>query len=75
LDPAQMPAVLVAGHGPFTWGPTAAKAVEAMVVLEEVARMALGTIQIEPNAKGIHESLLNKHYFRKHGEGAYYGQA
>ena len=74
IDPMQMPAVLVAGHGPFTWGPTAAKAVEAMVVIEEVARMALGTIQIEPNTKGIHESLLNKHYFRKHGEGAYYGQ-
>lgn len=74
IDPEQMPAVLVAGHGPFTWGPNAAKAVEATVVLEEVARMALGTIQIEAHARAIDVSLLNKHYFRKHGEGAYYGQ-
>jgi len=74
IDPAQMPAVLVAGHGPFTWGPTAAKAVEAMVVLEEIARMALGTVQIEPAAAPIDQTLLDKHYLRKHGDTAYYGQ-
>ncbi|MBN1818352.1 MAG: L-ribulose-5-phosphate 4-epimerase [Sedimentisphaerales bacterium] len=74
IDPEQMPAVLVAGHGPFTWGPTAAKAVEAMVVLEEVARMALGTLQVHPEQEPISQALLDKHYLRKHGKNAYYGQ-
>jgi len=74
LDPAQMPAVLVAGHGPFTWGKTAADAVESAVVLEETARMALGTVIINPNQNGISQVLLDKHYLRKHGKNAYYGQ-
>jgi L-ribulose-5-phosphate 4-epimerase len=74
LDPMQMPAVLVAGHGPFTWGKTPAGAVEAAVVLEEVARMALGTMIINPNQSGISQVLLDKHYLRKHGKNAYYGQ-
>lgn len=74
LDPAQMPAVLVAGHGPFTWGKTAADAVESAVVLEETARMALGTLIINPNQSGISQVLLDKHYLRKHGKDAYYGQ-
>jgi len=75
LDPAQMPAVLVAGHGPFTWGKTAADAVESAVVLEETARMALGTLIINPNQSGISQVLLDKHYLRKHGKDAYYGQS
>ena len=74
LDPAQMPAVLVAGHGPFTWGPSAADAVESAVVLEETARMAFGTMIINPGQNGISQVLLDKHYLRKHGKSAYYGQ-
>lgn len=74
LDPAQMPAVLVAGHGPFTWGPSPADAVDSAVVLEEVARMALGTVMINPNQNEISRVLLDKHYLRKHGKNAYYGQ-
>jgi L-ribulose-5-phosphate 4-epimerase len=74
LDPAQMPAVLVAGHGPFTWGPTAAHSVEAAVVLEEVAKMAAGTVGINKTQKPISQYLLDKHYLRKHGKNSYYGQ-
>jgi L-ribulose-5-phosphate 4-epimerase len=74
MDPMQMPAVLVAGHGPFTWGKTPADAVEAAVVLEQIAAMALGTIKINPNQNQIDKSLLDKHYLRKHGKNAYYGQ-
>jgi len=74
LDPLQMPAVLVANHGPFTWGPDQAKAVESAVVLEKVAKIALGTITINPKQNGINDVLLDKHYLRKHGKGAYYGQ-
>jgi L-ribulose-5-phosphate 4-epimerase len=65
---------LVAGHGPFTWGKSAAGAVESAVVLEEVARTALGTVMINPGQKGISQVLLDKHYLRKHGKDAYYGQ-
>ena len=74
LDPQQMPAVLVANHGPFTWGTSPAQAVDASVVLEEVAAMALGSITINPEQSDISQALLNKHYFRKHGAQAYYGQ-
>jgi len=74
MDPMQMPAVLVANHGPFTWGKTASAAVEATVVLEQIATMALGTITIKPNQGSIGKVLLDKHYFRKHGGDAYYGQ-
>ncbi|HUW20841.1 MAG TPA: L-ribulose-5-phosphate 4-epimerase [Sedimentisphaerales bacterium] len=74
LDPIQMPAVLVTNHGPFTWGRTPADAVEAAVVLEQTAKMALGTIMINPSQVGICQELLDKHYLRKHGEDAYYGQ-
>ncbi|HUT29197.1 MAG TPA: L-ribulose-5-phosphate 4-epimerase AraD [Sedimentisphaerales bacterium] len=73
-DPMQMRAVLVANHGPFTWGATATEAVEAAVVLEQVAAMALGTITINPEQEGISQVLLDKHYLRKHGKDAYYGQ-
>ncbi len=74
LDPMQMPAVLVAGHGPFTWGKTPADAVEAAVVLEQIAEMATGTVTINPNQDQIDKTLLDKHYLRKHGKDAYYGQ-
>lgn len=74
IDPMEMPAVLVANHGPFTWGQTAADAVEAAVVLEDVAKTALGTITINPNQNQIDKVLLDKHYLRKHGKDAYYGQ-
>ena len=66
--------VLVACHGPFTWGKDPAKAVYNSVVLEEIARMAYLTLQINPNAETIKQSLIDKHYFRKHGKNAYYGQ-
>ena len=74
IDPMQMRAILVANHGPFTWGGSAAEAVEAAVVLEQVALMALGTVTINPGQEAIGQILLNKHYLRKHGTGAYYGQ-
>ncbi len=74
LEPMQIPAVLVAGHGPFTWGKDASGAVESAVVLEEIAKFAIGTITINPKQKPISKSLLNKHYLRKHGKDAYYGQ-
>jgi L-ribulose-5-phosphate 4-epimerase len=73
-DPMQIPAVLVANHGPFTWGPTPEKAVENAVVLEQVAKMAFGTIQVHPQQPPISQALLDRHYLRKHGKGAYYGQ-
>jgi L-ribulose-5-phosphate 4-epimerase len=68
--PQAIPAVLVSSHGPFVWGATPAEAVENAVVLEEVARMAWHTKGIEP----IPQDLLDKHYLRKHGADAYYGQ-
>lgn len=74
IDPMQMPAVLVANHGPFTWGDSPAKAVEATVVLEHIAATALGTISISPESSAVSDALLNKHYLRKHGKNAYYGQ-
>jgi len=74
LDPLQIRAVLVANHGPFTWGKTASESVEAAVVLEQVAKMAFGTICINPRQKKISQVLLDKHYLRKHGKTAYYGQ-
>lgn len=74
LNPLQMPAVLVSGHGPFTWGKDAGAAVESAVVLEEIAKMAIGTITVNPKQKAIGKVLLDKHYLRKHGKDAYYGQ-
>jgi len=74
IDPLQMPAVLVANHGPFTWGETPADAVENSVMLEQIATMALGTMTINPQQQPISRALLDKHYLRKHGEDAYYGQ-
>lgn len=74
IDPMKTPAVLIANHGPFTWGSSAATALESMVVLEQIATMALGTITINPEQRPINKALLDKHYFRKHGKNAYYGQ-
>jgi len=74
LDPVQIPAVLVANHGPFTWGTGPADAVEAAVVLEQIAATTLGTLMINPAQTQIPQVLLNKHYLRKHGKDAYYGQ-
>ena len=74
LDPAEMNAVLVHGHGPFVWGPDGKKAVENAFALEIVAEMALKTLQLNPDARPVSAHLLDKHYRRKHGAGAYYGQ-
>jgi L-ribulose-5-phosphate 4-epimerase len=74
LDPMKIPAVLVANHGPFTWGLNPDEAVEAMAVLEEIAAMAIDTLMMNPNQTQINQALLNKHYLRKHGKDAYYGQ-
>ena len=74
LSPTEVEMVLVACHGPFTWGSTAAKAVYNATVLEELAKMAYLTLQINPLAQPIKQTLKDKHYFRKHGPGAYYGQ-
>jgi len=73
-DPMQMQAVLVANHGPFTWGDSPAGAVEATVVLEHIASTALGTVTINPDQGPVGDALLDKHYLRKHGKNAYYGQ-
>lgn len=69
----EIPAVLVHSHGPFTWGRDAAKSVENAIILEEVAMMAWHTVLLNPDAY-IDQELLDKHYLRKHGAGAYYGQ-
>jgi L-ribulose-5-phosphate 4-epimerase len=74
LDPIAMPAVLVAGHAPFTWGRDVEEAVRNAVALEAVADMALATLTLEPNMKPLDAFLLDKHYRRKHGKDAYYGQ-
>jgi len=74
LNPMHVPGVLVAGHGPFTWGRNAADAVTNSVMLEEVARMALSTFKLKPAAAALPAFILEKHFSRKHGPGAYYGQ-
>ena len=74
MDPLEMPAVLVAGHAPFTWGASAAEAAHNAVVLEEIAQTALHTLAVNPGAAPISQALLDKHFFRKHGAKAYYGQ-
>ncbi len=74
LDPADFPAVLVNRHAPFTWGKNVAKAVEVAVAVECIAHMALMSLSLEPKLKTIEPALLNKHFKRKHGPGAYYGQ-
>jgi L-ribulose-5-phosphate 4-epimerase len=73
--PMEVPAALVAGHGPFAWGRTPDDAVHNAVVLEVVARMAMHTFSLRPDALGVSQALLDRHYFRKHGASATYGQA
>ena len=74
IDPAHVPAVICFSHGPFAWGKDAHEAVYHAVVLEEVARMALLTRQVNPNAQPAPLNVQRKHFLRKHGPGAYYGQ-
>jgi len=74
LDPLDFPAVLVNRHAPFTWGPSVARAVEVAVAVECIAHMAQLSLQLEPQLPTIEPELLNKHFKRKHGPGAYYGQ-
>jgi L-ribulose-5-phosphate 4-epimerase len=74
LDPMDCPAVLVRGHAPFCWGRTPAEAALHADVLEHVAAMAMETLALEPHAAGIAADLRDKHFLRKHGPGAYYGQ-
>lgn len=75
LDPDAIPGVLVHGHAPFTWGRDAAEAVHNAVILEYVARMAAHTLAIDPEASPIGRALHDKHFLRKHGAAAYYGQS
>ena len=74
IDPLAMPAVLVAGHAPFCWGRTPAEAAHNAVVLEAVARMAYRTLTLKAECAGVSQALLDRHYFRKHGASATYGQ-
>ena len=74
INPNDMKAVLVNCHGPFTWGESPLKAVENSVVLEEVAKMALNSKLINNTLESMDQSLLDKHFLRKHGKNAYYGQ-
>ena len=74
IDPNQMPGVLVHSHGPFTWGKDPFDAVHNSVVLDTLAKMALKTITINGDVDSMQRELLNKHFLRKHGPGAYYGQ-
>jgi L-ribulose-5-phosphate 4-epimerase len=74
IDPMSCPAVLVAGHAPFAWGKSAAQAAYHAVVLEEVANLALQTLAVNPDAKPISQAMADKHYYRKHGASASYGQ-
>ena len=74
IDPEQVPAVLVHSHGPFTWGTDPFNAVHNAVVLEEVAFMAFHAMALTPGLPPMQQELLDKHYLRKHGPGAYYGQ-
>jgi L-ribulose-5-phosphate 4-epimerase len=74
LNPGEVTMVLVGGHGPFAWGKDAAAAVYNGAVLEEIAKMAAYTISVNPAAQPLPDYIVNKHYMRKHGPDAYYGQ-
>ena len=74
IDPTHVPAVICRSHGPFTWGKDAAQAVYHSVVLEEVAKMAYRTESINHHVQSAPQELMDKHYYRKHGANAYYGQ-
>lgn len=74
INPMYVPGVLCINHGPFTWGKDAAEAVHNSVVLEEVAKMAYRSLVLNPNKAPVAQSMLDKHFLRKHGKNAYYGQ-
>lgn len=74
LDPTAVPGVLVAGHAPFCWGTSPGHAVHNAVVIEQVAKIALYTMTINPGCEGVSQALLDRHYYRKHGAAATYGQ-
>ena len=74
LDPLHFPGVLVASHAPFAWGASLEKAVENAIVLEHLARLASETLRVKPSVKPVPRALLDKHFLRKHGPTAYYGQ-
>ena len=74
IDPVNVPAVLCADHGPFAWGSDAAQAVQHAAVLEEIAKMALLTRLLDRDVRPVPQPIQDKHYLRKHGPGAYYGQ-
>ncbi|WP_275886883.1 L-ribulose-5-phosphate 4-epimerase [Teredinibacter turnerae] len=73
-NPIEVPMVIIAGHAPFTWGKSAAQSVYHAVVLEEMAKMAYLTKTLNPNVAALKQSIIDKHYLRKHGKNAYYGQ-
>lgn len=75
VNPLEVTAALVRNHGPFVWGKSGAKAVENALALEIVADMAAKTLALNPQAEGAPKHLLDKHYLRKHGANAYYGQS
>src|ERR1700722_3432347 len=75
LDPAEAPGVLVAGHGPFCWGATATEAAHHAVILEYIAQMAYMSVTLNAAAGPLHPTHVDKHFLRKHGAAAYYGQA
>jgi L-ribulose-5-phosphate 4-epimerase len=75
IDPLAVPGVLVAGHAPFCWGKTPDEAAHNAVVLEYVAQMAIDSVSLNPQLSGVSQALLDRHYFRKHGAAATYGQA
>lgn len=74
INPDEVPMVVIAGHAPFTWGVDAAKSVYHAVVLEEIAKMAYLTKTLAPNTQALKQAIIDKHYLRKHGKDAYYGQ-
>jgi L-ribulose-5-phosphate 4-epimerase len=73
-NPLHFPGVLVASHAPFAWGTTVENAVENAIVLEHLARLASETLRVKSSVKSIPRPLLDKHFLRKHGRDAYYGQ-
>jgi L-ribulose-5-phosphate 4-epimerase len=75
LDPMEMPGVLVVNHGVFTWGKSPEEAVLNSMILENIAKLAWGTLMLDAKREDIPDVLLNKHFYRKHGSNAYYGQA
>lgn len=74
LDPMSMPGVLIASHAPFTWGRDAAESVKHSLILERIAEMAFGTLSLRSNCDPVEKYVMDKHYFRKHGNNASYGQ-